>query len=120
MPFSLSKFCFPSYTHSLLLVPWQVLRERRVPDSPMGRAMGFAAMGASLMLGTLGDRISRAWTGPSGSEAEGGKGEAYSNFITQANAERLANSLCRCEQGVRLHMEGMVVAGGVQPLAHTS
>ena len=34
------------------------LRERRVPSSPIGRAAGFAQLGASLVYGTISDSIS--------------------------------------------------------------
>lgn len=34
------------------------LRERRVPSSPLGRVMGFAQLGASLVYGTMSDSVS--------------------------------------------------------------
>ena len=52
-------------------------------------------MGASLLFGTMGDSIGRAWSG-AGSSGGTGNGGAYSSIITEANAERLANALCRC------------------------
>ena len=33
------------------------LRERRVPSSAMGRAAGFAQLGASLVYGTVADQV---------------------------------------------------------------
>ncbi|KAG2498015.1 hypothetical protein HYH03_004273 [Edaphochlamys debaryana] len=74
------------------------LRERRVPESPIGRALGFAGLGASLVLGSLSDNVSRVLRGPppeaaaGAARAGGGGGNA---FLTEANAERLANALCR-------------------------
>ena len=34
------------------------LRERRVPSSPVGRAAGFAGLGASLLYGSMRDSVS--------------------------------------------------------------
>ncbi|GAX77030.1 hypothetical protein CEUSTIGMA_g4477.t1 [Chlamydomonas eustigma] len=75
----------------------RVLRERRVPESQLGRAFGFASMGASLLFGTMGDSLGRAWSGTSSPTIakEGGASSSYNNIITEANAERLANALCR-------------------------
>jgi hypothetical protein len=39
------------------------LRERRVPSSPMGRVMGFAQLGASLVYGTVSDQVSQYFRG---------------------------------------------------------
>lgn len=39
------------------------LRERRVPSSPIGRAMGFAQLGASLVYGTMSDSVSQYFRG---------------------------------------------------------
>ena len=93
--------------------PRPVLRERRVPSTPFGRALGFAGMGASLLLGTLKDNIVGSLTGGSGSSSSGGSSSGGSgsstangdgsggrpaaafNVITEANAERLAAALCR-------------------------
>lgn len=79
----------------------------RVPESPLGRAMGFAGLGASLLLGSITDSVTRTIMGPppqqqqqessgaavaAAGRARGGGGNA---FLTEANAERLANALCR-------------------------
>ena len=37
------------------------LRERRVPSSAMGRAAGFAQLGASLVYGTVADQVLSLW-----------------------------------------------------------
>jgi hypothetical protein len=47
----------------------------RVPSSQIGRAFGFASMGASLILGSVSDGISRTWSG------NGGKGEWEGEII---------------------------------------
>eukprot|EP00879_Flechtneria_rotunda_P006145 GHRR01006461.1.p1 GENE.GHRR01006461.1~~GHRR01006461.1.p1 ORF type:complete len:813 (+),score=305.37 GHRR01006461.1:22-2460(+) len=77
--------------------PRKVLRERRVPSTPLGRALGFAGMGASLLLGSFTDSIARSWSGPDSSSTGGNNSGSnlYSNLITESNAERLANALCR-------------------------
>ena len=67
----------------------------RVPESPLGRAVGFASLGASIFFGTLGDNISRAWSPPSDSEKASGGKSLSSSVISEANAERLAEALCR-------------------------
>ena len=88
----------------------------RVPESPIGRALGFAGLGASLILGSISDNITRAIRGPDapgpdvaaaaggggggGGSGSGGAGGAAArrggnSFLTEANAERLANALCR-------------------------
>lgn len=57
-------------------------------------SLRFAGMGATLLFGTMGDTLGRAWRG-GGSGNGSGKGGVYDNIITEANAERLANALCR-------------------------
>jgi hypothetical protein len=92
--------------------PRPVLRERRVPSTPIGRAFGFASMGASLLLGTLKDNIVSTFSGPgpdtaaAGSSGGSGSGGAY-NIITEANAERLAAALCRM-RGAALKLGQMI------------
>lgn len=49
------------------------LRERRVPSSPIGRVMGFAQLGASLVYGTMSDSVSQYFRGGGG--GGGGKGK---------------------------------------------
>ncbi|KAK9837477.1 hypothetical protein WJX81_005202 [Elliptochloris bilobata] len=71
------------------------LRERAVPASPLGRAFGFARLGANLVYGTVSDSVSRYIRGPpAGSQADG-DGHASNRYLTEANAERLADALCR-------------------------
>lgn len=66
-------------------------RERSVPSSALGRVAGFAGLGASLLYGTMRESVSRAFRGPSA----GGEAHPTSSFLTEENAERLANALCR-------------------------
>lgn len=49
------------------------LRERRVPSSPMGRVMGFAQLGASLVYGTLSDQVSQYFRGAPASDSKDGR-----------------------------------------------
>jgi len=73
-------------------------RERAVPSSSIGRAFGFASLGATILLGTAKDTISRAWRGQrADDETEGGQQglSLYSAFISETNAERLAEAMCR-------------------------
>lgn len=69
----------------------------RVPSTQFGRALGFAGMGASLLFGSITDSVTRTLGGSSSGSSDGsGSGSGvYSNFITESNAERLANALCR-------------------------
>ena len=71
-------------------------------------------MGASLLFGTMGDSLSRAWSGQ-GASSTGGA--VYSSVITEANAERLANALCRfvlrCILLIEGHMRPMIIWGAL-------
>ena len=67
-----------------------VPRERAVPSNPVTRALGFAGLGASLLFGTAKDSVSRAWNGKQETEKN-----VYSSFLSESNAERLAEALCR-------------------------
>ncbi|KAK9815604.1 hypothetical protein WJX72_006628 [[Myrmecia] bisecta] len=66
------------------------LRERRVPSSPLGRVMGFAGLGASLVYGTVADQVGQFFRGP-----REGQPASHNAYLTEQNAERLANALCR-------------------------
>uniref|UniRef100_A0A1D1YJG4 Chaperone activity of bc1 complex-like, mitochondrial n=1 Tax=Anthurium amnicola TaxID=1678845 RepID=A0A1D1YJG4_9ARAE len=67
-------------------------RERRVPSTPLGRALGFAGLGAGLAWGTLQESAKRLMFGaPESNE----KQSAVSPFLSEQNAERLALALCR-------------------------
>lgn len=68
-----------------------VPRERAVPSTSIGRAVGFAGLGASLLWGTVSESVSRRLGGGGGAKAA----HPSSAFITEQNAERLANALCR-------------------------
>lgn len=84
-----------------------VPRERAVPSNSFSRALGFAGLGASLILGTAKDSVTRAWRG-GGSSSSNSRGTnqsdsgsntenaaVYSSFLSESNAERLAEALCR-------------------------
>mmetsp|Transcript_242 Transcript_242/g.294 ORF Transcript_242/g.294 Transcript_242/m.294 type:complete len:641 (-) Transcript_242:146-2068(-) len=59
------------------------MRERAVPATPLGRMWGFGSLGVRMALGAAGDSVSRTL---SGDDKKG---------ISDANAERLAEALCR-------------------------
>lgn len=71
-------------------------RERAVPSTSLGRAVGFAGLGASLLWGTVQESVSRTFRGAGGT-GQGGSGAPHpsSAWISEQNAERLANALCR-------------------------
>lgn len=66
-------------------------RERRVPSTPFGRALGFAGLGAGLAWGTIQESAKRLVFGKG--DLQGG--ESTSPFLSEQNAERLALALCR-------------------------
>lgn len=68
-------------------VPKRKFREREVPSSRLGRAVGFAGLGAGLVWGAATDAVSRA-LGPASTHDGSG-------MLSEANAQRLANALCR-------------------------
>jgi aarF domain-containing kinase len=70
------------------MLPKRKFRERAVPSSRMSRAFGFAGMGAGLAWGAASDAVTSAFTG--GSDGQGGRA-----VLSEANARRLANGLCR-------------------------
>lgn len=77
------------------------MRQARVPSSPIGRVVGFAGLGASLALGALRDNAS-LWLSGAGGKSAGGDNKVKGNpWLTERNAERLADALCRMRQGAR-------------------
>ena len=84
------------------------MREKAVPSTQVGRAMGFGMLGAQLTLGVVGDSISRLV-----------RGDTSPRGISDANAERLAEALCRM-RGAALKLGQMLSiqdTGGVLPPA---
>ncbi|XP_077218303.1 ABC transporter 1 [Tasmannia lanceolata] len=67
-------------------------RERRVPSTPFTRALGFAGLGAGLAWGTLQESTKRLVFGTPPSKDNQ---SAFSPFLSEQNAERLALALCR-------------------------
>lgn len=61
-----------------------------MPSSSLGRVLGFAQLGSSLLYGTVRESVSRTFGG-----SKQGEDSPYSSFMTEDNAERLANALCR-------------------------
>ncbi|KAG7673327.1 hypothetical protein Ndes2526B_g03232 [Nannochloris sp. 'desiccata'] len=85
-------------------------RERAVPSNSFSRALGFAGLGASLIFGTAKDSVTRAWRGGGSSSSSSSNSSGttisdsgnttanaavYSSFLSESNAERLAEALCR-------------------------
>lgn len=72
-------------------------RERKVPSSQLARVWGFGSMAASMLAGAAGEAISGALgpSAPSGASAANGSGVKPLVAISQAQAERLAEGLCR-------------------------
>lgn len=70
--------------------PRRKLREARVPASSFGRAVGFAGLGASLLVGAAKSQVGRVFGGK-----QEGSDNLYSSFLSEDNAERLAAALCR-------------------------
>lgn len=87
------------YREPDLAVPYDRLREgQHVPSSRVGRAFGFATLGLGLVLGTAAEATSRLLGGASAS------GSIVAN---DANADRLAATLCRM-RGAALKMGQML------------
>jgi aarF domain-containing kinase len=86
----------------------QQRRERRVPATPLGRAMGFAGLGMSLIGGTVVDKIADTFSLSSSSSSSSSKAIGAGNaFVTEKNAERLAATLCRM-RGAALKLGQMI------------
>ncbi|KAI2504765.1 hypothetical protein MHU86_9701 [Fragilaria crotonensis] len=82
-----------------LAVPYDRLREgQHVPSSRVGRAFGFATLGLGLVLGTAAEATSRLL---------GGASTSGSVVANDANADRLAATLCRM-RGAALKMGQML------------
>jgi aarF domain-containing kinase len=62
----------------------KVMRERAVPSSQIGRMVGFGSLAVRMALGEVVDRASHAFSGNEGPRV-----------LSDENAERLAESLCR-------------------------
>eukprot|EP00172_Hildenbrandia_rubra_P001248 Plantae.Rhodophyta-Hildenbrandia_rubra.ctg17934.p1 GENE.Plantae.Rhodophyta-Hildenbrandia_rubra.ctg17934~~Plantae.Rhodophyta-Hildenbrandia_rubra.ctg17934.p1 ORF type:complete len:655 (-),score=132.60 Plantae.Rhodophyta-Hildenbrandia_rubra.ctg17934:1066-3030(-) len=71
---------------------WEA-RERRVPESPLARLMGFGSLAAGLAFGAASEGARRFFGSKNGVETSSNPNG--SSFMTDANAERLANSLSR-------------------------
>ena len=76
---------------ALRVLSYMVLLQAHVPSSPLGRVLGFASLGASLVVGAARDNAAN-WLSGSGEKSK-------SPFLTEANAERLADALCRMRCG---------------------
>lgn len=77
--------------------PSRMKEGRAVPASRVGRAAGFASLGMGLVLGTVGDLTGRLF----------GSGSKGNPVTSDANADRLASTLCRM-RGAALKMGQML------------
>lgn len=79
-------------------------RTRTVPSSPLARVFGFGQLAAGLAMGTVAEAVRQSVRGGEGGDAgaedgggkhgkQGGKVKQY--VASDANAERLAETLCR-------------------------
>ncbi|KAK9839730.1 hypothetical protein WJX84_004835, partial [Apatococcus fuscideae] len=81
------------------------LRERRVPQSQIGRAWGFAGLGMNLAMGAVTSSVGNWFSGP---QPDGPDGKpAYQGYLTEQNAEKLADALCRM-RGAALKLGQMI------------
>ncbi|KAK9837605.1 hypothetical protein WJX74_001275 [Apatococcus lobatus] len=81
------------------------LRERRVPQSQIGRAWGFAGLGMNLAMGAVSSSVGNWFGGP---KPDGPDGKpAYQGYLTEQNAEKLADALCRM-RGAALKLGQMI------------
>lgn len=77
-----------------------VAKERSVPSNSISRALGFASLGASLLIGTAAESIAQTFRQNNTTMAPSNNPHSitaipYNAFITESNAERLADALCR-------------------------
>lgn len=80
-----------------------LLEGRPVPSTRIGRAAGFAQLGAGLALGAAAEGFSRLFGAGSG----GASSPTTSILVNDANSDRLASSLCRM-RGAALKMGQML------------
>eukprot|EP00871_Galdieria_phlegrea_P005651 jgi/Galph1/6087/GphlegSOOS_G4749.1 len=77
---------------------WKTLpRERAVPSSSVSRFLGFGALGIGLTWGAASEVTKRVLRGKVASTEDGNNGTSstYSPFLSDANTDRLASTLCR-------------------------
>lgn len=66
-------------------------RARTVPSTPLARVLGFGQLAAGIAMGTVAEAVRRV-----GSENGGGSPSSVRGYVaSDANAERLADALCR-------------------------
>ena len=65
------------------LPPRRVWEEKHVPSSPLSRILGFGGLAARLAMGTAAEIV-----------RTGGKNGTYNALVSDANAEKLAETLC--------------------------
>ncbi|RMX68828.1 hypothetical protein KXD40_002962 [Peronospora effusa] len=65
------------------IAPRKVWEEKRVPSSPLSRILGFGGLAAKLAVGTAAEFV-----------RTGGKNGTYNALVSDANVEKLAETLC--------------------------
>jgi len=75
-------------------------RERAVPASPFSRLLGFGSLGMGLVWGAASEATKRIFVGINGestnqNSTDSLKPSSYSVFLSEANTNRLAATLCR-------------------------
>ena len=83
----------------------QLQEGQAVPSSRIGRALGFASLGVGLLYGTAMEGIGRAMG--SSSKSSDNSSSSSSIIVNDANADRLAATLCRM-RGAALKMGQML------------
>lgn len=95
----------PAEMSSSSTPPPRLAEGRAVPSSRVGRALGFAGLGAGLAWGAMGEMASRLVGGRGG--VNNANSDGGSVMTTDANADRLAATLCRM-RGAALKMGQML------------
>lgn len=71
-------------------------RTRTVPASPLARVFGFGQLAAGLAIGTVAEAVRQSVAGDQGEGSEKKRGGTVKQYVvSDANAERLAETLCR-------------------------
>lgn len=71
-------------------------KQRTVPSSRIGRMMSFGSLAAGLGIGTAAEYMRRAFDFSNNSSSETkGAADASNLFLTQANMDRIVDTLCK-------------------------
>lgn len=71
-------------------------RTRTVPSTPLARVFGFGQLAAGLAMGTVAEAVRQSVSGDGDKGGNSGQGATVKQYVvSDANAERLAETLCR-------------------------